>query len=404
MPQETGDKFKRIVWPLAVAQTLLWAGAFYLFPSLLRTWESELGWTKTELAGAFTLALLLSALLAPLVGRQIDYGRSRVLFPVATLTAAILLGLLSTVQALWQFYLVWAVLGVVMAGSLYEPCFAIITRHLGGRARQAITLVTLLAGFAGTFAFPTSHALVEVIGWRGVTLVFAGLIAFVAAPLNLYAISNAETANPAPVEPPAPNTGKTIDAASLPTFLLLAFSFAAIAFDHGALIAHLLPLFSERGVHGEVAILAAAMIGPMQVTGRLAMMAFETKIATISVAAASVLAMALASAALFGVKYEPMLLVVFVLFQGAGFGVASIVRPLLIAELLGRRKFGTIAGLLAVPFLVALALAPSVAGYIWTLGGYDALIAITVCVSISGGCALLVAARTATRIWDGIES
>jgi len=65
MPQETGGKFKRIVWPLAVAQTLLWAGAFYLFPSLLRTWESELGWTKTELAGAFTLALLLSALLAP---------------------------------------------------------------------------------------------------------------------------------------------------------------------------------------------------------------------------------------------------------------------------------------------------------------------------------------------------
>ena len=200
------------------------------------------------------------------------------------------------------------------------------------------------------------------------------------------------------------NTGKTIDADSMPAFLLLAFAFAAMAFDHGALIAHLLPLFSERGVHGEVAVLAAAMIGPMQVTGRLAMIAFETKIATISVAAASVLAMAIASVALFGVKYEPMLLVVFVLFQGAGFGVASIVRPLLIAELLGRRKFGTIAGLLAVPFLVALALAPSIAGYIWTFGGYDALIIITVCVSVSGVCALMLAARTATRIWDGTET
>ncbi len=398
MPQEQHKKFKRIVWPLAIAQTLLWAGAFYLFPSLLGAWEEELGWTKTELAGAFTLALLLSAFLAPAVGRQIDLGRSRVLFPAATLIAAALLGLLSTVQELWQFYAVWAVLGVVMAGSLYEPCFAILTRYMGARARQAITLVTLLAGFAGTIAFPTSHALLDIIGWRGVTLVFAGLIGAVAAPLNFYAVSQALTANPAPPEPAAPNTGKSISGAAWPTFVLLGFAFATMAFDHGAIIAHLLPLFQDRGVHGEVAVLAAAMIGPMQVTGRLAMMTFEDKVATTSVAIVSLLAMTIATVALFGVKYEPMFLVVFVLFQGAGFGVASIVRPLLIVELLGRRKFGTIAGFLAVPFLVALALAPSAAGFIWTIGGYDALIAITAGISATGIVALTLAARTAARI------
>ena len=57
---ETGG-FKRIVWPLAIAQTLLWAGAFYLFPSLLGAWERDLGWSRTQVAGAFTTALLLSA-------------------------------------------------------------------------------------------------------------------------------------------------------------------------------------------------------------------------------------------------------------------------------------------------------------------------------------------------------
>ena len=166
-------RFKRIVWPLDIAQTFLWAGAFYLFPSLLGAWERQLGWSKTEAAGAFTSALLLSAFLAPIVGKQIDRGRSRILFPTATLITAVLLGSLSFVTELWHFYFVLASLGVVMAGSLYEPCFAILTLYMGKRASLAIALVMLLAGFAGTIAFPTAHALMEEIGWRGVVLVFA---------------------------------------------------------------------------------------------------------------------------------------------------------------------------------------------------------------------------------------
>ena len=58
--------------------------------------------------------------------------------------------LLSLVDQLWQFYLLWAVLGMCMAGSMYEPCFALITRARGADAKRGIVLVTLIAGFAGT--------------------------------------------------------------------------------------------------------------------------------------------------------------------------------------------------------------------------------------------------------------
>lgn len=398
MTEQPRGKFKRIVWPLAIAQTLLWAGAFYLFPSLLGEWERDLGWSKQELAGAFTAALLLSALLAPIVGRAIDSGHSRLLFPAATLIAAALLALLSTVTELWQFYGVWAILGIVMAGTLYEPCFAILTLYMGARARQAITLVTLLAGFAGTITFPTSHALVEIIGWRGVTLVFAGLIAVVAAPLNFYAVLQAQTANPAPPDPPAPNTGKSIEKTFGPAFVFLGIAFAMAAFDHGILITHLLTLLDERGVHADVAVLAAAMIGPMQVMGRLAMMAGEKNLAPVGMALFSFLALGVAALALFGVGGEPMFLVVFVLFQGAGFGVLSILRPILIAELLGRRKFGMVAGVLAIPFLVAFAAAPSIAGILWGIAGYDAVIAAAAAASLVGVVALTLAGRTAPGV------
>ncbi len=398
MSIDHSECFKRIVWPLAVAQTLLWAGAFYLFPSLLGAWERDPGWSRTEVAGAFTTALLLSAFLAPAVGREIDKGRSHILFPIATLAAAILLGLMAIVDELWQFYAVWAALGIVMAGSLYEPCFAILTRYMGERAQQSIALVTLMAGFAGTIAFPTSHALIDDIGWRGVVFVFALLIGLVSAPLNLYAVSQAQTANPAPPEPAARNTGRALSPAAMRTLILLGFAFAAMAFDHNALLSHLLVLFHEKGVDSQVAVFAASMIGPMQVSGRLAMIAFEGKTKIVSMAIVAFLSMSVATIMLFGVGHGTVFLIAFVLLQGAGFGAASIVRPIIISDLLGRRRFGKIAGFLAVPFLIAMALAPSAAGVIWAAGGYNLLIFITAAVGLFGLFALALAARLAKRI------
>ena len=69
--------FHRVVWPLAVAETIVWAAMYYAFPALLPAWEQDLGWSKTELSATFTLSLAVSALLAPVAGRLIDHGRGR---------------------------------------------------------------------------------------------------------------------------------------------------------------------------------------------------------------------------------------------------------------------------------------------------------------------------------------
>ena len=58
--------------PLALAQLIVWASLYYSFPALLPDWEADLGWSKTQISGAFTSALLVTALLAPFAGRLID--------------------------------------------------------------------------------------------------------------------------------------------------------------------------------------------------------------------------------------------------------------------------------------------------------------------------------------------
>tara|TARA_R110001592_G_scaffold62432_6_gene191116 strand:- start:8347 stop:9573 length:1227 start_codon:yes stop_codon:yes gene_type:complete len=386
--------FRRVVWPLAVAETLLWAGFYYLFPALLGIWEQAFPWTKLEIAGALTAALLVSAFLAPVAGRLIDHGFGRTLFIGSAFLGAVILVALSRVTELWQFYAVWAALGVVMAGCLYEPCFAILTRIMGDRSRQAITVVTLVAGFAGTVAFPTVHTLDAVMGWRNVVLVFAALAAFVCVPLLFYGLAHHGREVPAPAEKAAQHTGEPLNLARNSVFWLLAVAYAMMAFNHFAIISHMLPLLAERGVGPEAAVLAASMIGPMQVAGRLCVLAVQRHVTSAPpIAAVSLLAMATASAALLGAHAVPGLLVVFVLFQGAGNGVMSITRPVIVAELLGRRRYGVIAGILAMPYIGFSALAPGLAGLVWLATGYDGVLAMTLFAGIMGAAALMAAAR-----------
>ncbi|TDJ65528.1 MAG: MFS transporter, partial [Proteobacteria bacterium] len=298
----------------------------------------------------------------------------------------------------WQFYAVWLALGVAMSGALYEACFAVLTRAMGANAKKAITLVTLVAGFAGTISFPSAHALAAIVGWRGVVLTFAIAVVFVAVPLIWFACRTAEDNGKTRAPSTSAKAGDVLRIFRRATFWLLAVSFAMIAFDHSILLTHLLPILDERDIHSEAAILAASMIGPMQVAGRLAMMAAERYVSTLFIFATCFVAMSISALSLLGAGTTPALLVTFVLFQGAGYGVTSIMRPVVIAEFLGREDFGVIAGMLAIPFLTATAAAPTIAALVWEKGGYDWVIWLAFAAAVVGLLSMLTAVSFSRRL------
>ncbi len=139
------------------------------------------------------------------------------------------------------------------------------------------------------------------------------------------------------------------------------------------------------------------MIGPMQVAGRLAMMAAERHVSNLGIATVCYVALGIAALSLLGTSTIPALLVAFVLFQGAGYGVTSIVRPVITAEFLGRTNFGVISGLLALPFITATAVSPTIAAFVWERGGYDRVILLALAASGVGLLSLLSAASLNAR-------
>src|SRR5205814_4726654 len=132
--------------------------------------------------------LLVGGLVAPRVGRLIDrYGGHRVM-PLGSLLGSAGLVALVLAQHPLAYLVTWMALGVAMAASLYDPAFATLGRIFGSAARRPITVLTFMGGLASTASWPATHVLLGRYDWRGTYLVYAALLALVAAPLHAFAL------------------------------------------------------------------------------------------------------------------------------------------------------------------------------------------------------------------------
>lgn len=89
---------------------------------------------------------------------------------------------------------------------------------------------------------------------------------------------------------------------------------------------------------------------------------------------------------------HPSLIFGFVVFQGMGIGVSSIMRLVIVAELLAYRAFGSISGAASPISLFLTAAAPTIAAAIWVVGGYKSVLFVMLSVVIlaTGVCCLSI--------------
>ncbi len=382
------------VWVLALGQTVVYAGSYYSFPALLPDLVTATGWTKGTLALGPTLAFLIMASLTIWTGRLVDRGLGGEMLIWGPVLAAIgVLGLaFAPTPGLWL--VAWALIGVAQAGCVYETCFAFLTRRLGDAARAAITRVTLVAGFAGTLAFPLGHWVGDRFGGQGGMLVFAGVTAL-AVPCNIWAVRSLRARARAGTEPAPTPPGVLQAALRRPAFWAIAVAFGLIWLNHGILLTYVLILFEDRGAASGMAAVAAACIGPAQVAGRLLLLMAGARVTTGQATLAALTGVVLASGLLWLAGAAPLLIFAFALAQGAGAGLMSILRPVLIAEVLGRTGFGAVSGAVAVAPILASAAAPSVGAALLALGGPQLVYA--ACLGLAGLGLALAAALLARR-------
>jgi len=354
----------RAVPVLGVTQILAWGALFYPPVLTVPLIAADRGWSAAFTMGGFSLGLLVAGLVSPRISATIDrYGGHRVM-PIGSLAGAIGLVALTYAEHPLAYLAVWTLIGASMAASLYDPAFATLGRIFGTGARPAITALTLAGGFASTVSWPVTHVLIDAIGWRGTYLVYAALLAGVAAPLHAFALPRTR-AEPLPQ---ARQTTDTPTPAVLPAkglaFALVATAFAAYAFVPSGLAAHLLAIFQRFGLEPGTVVAIGALFGPSQVAARLIEFLFARNVHPLVIArfAVCVLVLAFLGLAVFGLSVA--VAAMFAIMFGAANGLITIARGTVPLALFGASGYGRLIGRIAGPFLVIQAVAPLVLAFV----------------------------------------
>ena len=392
-----------IVTVLAVTETVSWGVLYYAFAVFLPTMQRALGWSKTELTGAFSLALATSALAAFPVGRWLDRHSPRPLMTLGSFAGALLVLAWSQVHDLLLFYLVWVGIGLSMACVLYEAAFTAITKWFRARRRQALTAVTLVGGWASFVFSPLSNWLIDLQGWRHALITLAVILAAVTVPLHALflraPLEREELEAPVlvPGDPPAPLTEPAVatgGAVASSAFWFLTAAFVLSSFALSAVAVHLIPYLLEGGRGAGFAAFAAGLMGLMQVPGRIVfagaanLLPRRYEAPTVFLLQGTGLAVLAATTSAAGV-------IVAVCLFGMGNGMATLVRATALADAYGSAFYGSIAGIAAACATGARSVAPVVAaGAYVAFHGYKPLLWLLV----SGAVLAALSARRANRV------
>jgi len=347
----------RAVAVLGLTQILAWGAIFYPPVLTIPQIAAERGFSLTFAMGGFSAGLLTAGFVAPAVGGLIDrHGGHRVM-PLGSLAGAAGLVAMTYAAHPATYVAVWMLLGAAMAGSLYDPAFATLGRIFGARARQPITVLTLAGGFASTVSWPVTYALLKPLGWQGTYLVYAALLAFVAAPLHAFALPRTRPAAevaPADTAAPAP----PVRPASGAAFLLLLAAFSAYAFIPSGLSAHLLAILKRAGIDAATVVFIGTLFGPSQVAARLCEFIFARNVHPLVMVRFAVAILVLAFALLWLLGMSAPVAMMFAVMFGAANGLVTIARGAVPLALFGPAGYGRIVGRIARPALIITALAP----------------------------------------------
>ena len=355
----------RAVIVLCITQVLGWGALFYPPGLTMPHIAAAHGWSLAQALLGFSIGLGVSGLTSPFSCHLVERHGGHYVMAGGALIGALGLLILPLADQYWLYLAGWVLLGIAMACTLYDPAFTALTRIFGASSRRAITLVTFVGGLASTFSWPTTQMLIAHGGWRSVYFVFAGVLAFIVAPLYAFALPrNAIYAAPPVAEGAAPvKTAAIIPSVGMP-FLLVAAGFAAHAIMQSGTLAHLLTILQRGDIDAGTAVMIGALFGPAQVLTRIADFMSGGRLHPLWLVRIAMALMACAFILLVAAGISPAVATVFALMFGAANGVVTIARGALPLTLFGAVGYGRVVGRIARPAQICQALSPFALAYV----------------------------------------
>ena len=350
----------------------------------LKPMTEALGWSRTSFFGALTVRSLVAGALAPFIGPLLDTpsGPRRLMLLSAMLFGVSLIGV-RYVDSLWQFYLLFGVVGgvaqVTGANSLTN---SILPKWFVRKRGRVLGFASMGPGF-GPLIFPVSiQALIELTDWRTAWLVLGIIAVAILVPLSFLvrtrpedmgllpdgeAVRKDEVETPMQVRPSQPRRVEGLtrnEALHSPTFWLIIASYMLVGLGIGGFHANLVPYFQDKGFTAAVAALSGTAFAVCSVSTR-PLWGFLAERIPVRYLLGPQLILAAGSVLLvLNVDGKTSMLVA-VGIHGIAIGAYISLQGLVVADYFGRANLGSINGMLR-PFMTgAGALSPLFIGMIF---------------------------------------
>jgi len=154
-------------------------GTFFSFGVFFKPVLEEFGWTRAQIAGAYSLATLIIGFMAIVMGRLNDRFGPKIVVSICGLFSGIGYLLMSLISDIWQFYVLYGIIVAFGVGGFFVPPISTIARWFV-KKRALMTGIVLVGGSVGVMIVPTIAAwLISNFGWR-LTFVMVGIVNVIA--------------------------------------------------------------------------------------------------------------------------------------------------------------------------------------------------------------------------------
>lgn len=374
-----------MAWSLGWTEMISWGILFYAFTALIVPMQDELGWSTGALTGAYSVALLVSGIVAPAIGRRIDSHGARALMTAGSILGSLMMVAWARVDTLPAYYLIWIGIGLAQSLTLYEPAFAAIAPWFQRHRDKAMLIITFFGGLASTVFLPLTGWLEDRFGWRDALLSLAALLAIGTILPHAVVLRGPAWRI---TQTRARSTTGVRSLMRSAWFRRLSLAFFLQTFTTVGVTVHMIAYLIDQGVSPTTAATIAGAIGLAQTSARVLLTAFGQRVPVETM-----------TSFMFATQVIAILMLVFwphggavwaaALLLGVGRGALTLLRPAILLERYDVREFGAVNGSLAAVLTIANAAAPVLTGFAVTwLGAYQAIFIAFALLSLGSAIAL----------------
>ena len=342
----------------------------YTFSLFIKPLSAAFGWRRDQVSLALTCVAVTVAACSALIGWLIDKTGPRRVIIVCSLIFGLAFASLSFLGPhIVQLYLVYVVLGLAGNGTTQLAYSRAVCTWFERKRGVALSVISAGAG-AGAMVLPLATAwIIERQGWRAAFGWLGAAVIALSVPLAYLLVRDRDDHASKPEERAPGNRDHPLSFARPFVLLILAIFLYSVSFN--AIISHLAPLLTDRGLSMSEAATALSVVGVCGLAGRLvtgyildrlfavrvSMLLFVFTIAALLLIAAGSRAVAFAGVGLLG-------------FAAGG---ESDITPYLLSRYYTLRRFSFLYGCAWTAFAAGTAVGPYLMGVLFTrTGSYQA--------------------------------